>query len=61
MNIRIDNLEKWRNHQEHSLIEVVANTTLLRESTAKVTALLDGQDRRLILLEDNQRWTSRPQ
>lgn len=56
IDLRVKSLEDSRDRQDHSIIEVVANTTLLRESNAKVAALLAGQDRRLILLEDINRF-----
>lgn len=49
---RITNLETWRSGHERTTEQREEGHRLLQISVTKLTAILEGQDRRIILLED---------
>lgn len=61
MDLRVRALETWRTTQEHALVQVVSNTQLLRENNQRVTTLLEGHERRMIMMEDEQRFSRHEQ
>jgi hypothetical protein len=54
LNWRMKILEAWKSTHEHSSEQSLANITMLRESIAKLTEIANGQERRLVMLEDRQ-------
>lgn len=52
LNWRIKIIEDWKAAYYHSSAKQDTNISLLRENAAKLTAMMEGQERRLILLED---------
>ena len=55
LNWRTKNLEEWKLTQDASNLTVINNVGLLKEAVAKLTAMVEGQDRRIIMLEDRDR------
>lgn len=51
---RVKNIEDWRAEHFHSTKEMEDNIRLMRDNVVKLTAMLEGQDRRLVLVEDRQ-------
>lgn len=54
LNWRVTIIETWKDAYYHSAERQDTNINLLRENAAKLTAIIEGQERRLILLEDRQ-------
>lgn len=52
LNWRVKNIETWKTEHFHSTKEALDNISLLQANVVKLTALLEGQDRRLVLLEE---------
>jgi hypothetical protein len=52
LNWRVNNLETWRSTHEHTTEQREITINILRENVTKLTTMVMGQDRRLILLED---------
>ena len=54
LNWRVKNLEVWRDGRIHSIEEEMRNIILLRESVVKLTAIAEGQERRIAMLEEHR-------
>jgi hypothetical protein len=58
--MRLISVENWRATREHSLTAELENIALLKENVAVMRALAEGQERRIILVEDAIRFGPHP-
>lgn len=52
LNWRVKNLEEWRSGHEHMATVALENLSLLRSAVQEMRAIAQGQERRLVMLEE---------
>lgn len=52
LNWRVRNIENWKEEHLHTAEEALRNIGMLRDSVVKLTAIADGNEHRLRLLEE---------
>lgn len=52
INWRVKNLEMWKEAHLHTAEEALRNITMLREAVVGIQKIAEGQERRIVMVED---------